>query len=141
VREIAEAARRIQARADSWASAAAAAREEVALEKQQQLVAAAARMGLSVMLVAAGWASLRYGRVWEVHAVCSAAAGARRGVGRLMPAPARGVASMWSYSLCCVESMGERAAGVAGCHCGQGLAPPLNPPRPCGDPGRPYTPT
>jgi hypothetical protein len=113
IREIAGAARRIQARADSWASAAASARAEVALEKQRQLIAAAARLGLSAMFAAALWASLRYGRIWEVHAICSAAAGSggRRGRGgwaaaALVPRQARGLASAWGYCMCFIENMG-----------------------------------
>jgi hypothetical protein len=111
----------MQATLGAWAGAQEAARREAKLDKQRQVSAAAAKTGLSVMLVAAAWCALRYGRVWEVHAACggggrlarAAAAAPRRwwAAPGVLPAgaaaSARGVASAYQYCLCFVENMGE----------------------------------
>ncbi len=96
-----------------WSDNAESDRLEVRLARQRQLLAAASRLGLTVMLVGVAWGALRYGRVWEVHAVCQTGGlGGRAGGGgwwaasRFVPG-ARGVASFWSYGLCCIENMGE----------------------------------
>jgi hypothetical protein len=110
VRALSGAAASVTARLDAWAGAAEAERAEARLGRQKQLISAAARTGLSVMLAATAWSALRYGRVWEVHAICSAersAAGLARGgwgFGRLLPG--RSIAASWGYMLCCIENMG-----------------------------------
>lgn len=97
--------------------------QQTHMKSQQQLCAAATKLGLIVLLVATAFSAVSYGRIWELHVMCSSYS-LGKVPGNWMNTVLGGRAWLMrvQYGLCCLEHMGEWSQ-MGSCKHGDGKLP------------------